>query len=107
MQFTVRELFDNSFDNLYGMAMPVLTKRLKQEELLDLFKNEARVMMQELNNPANLPTGKELDLIIKNFGSLDEYRQKIQERIDSLLVPGNEGHEAFLNALKPSYWSTR
>jgi hypothetical protein len=64
-------------------------------------------MMQELNNPANLPTGKELDLIIKNFGSLDEYRQKIQERIDSLLVPGNEGHEAFLNALKPSYWSTR
>ena len=107
MQYTVSELFDNSFDNLYGMAMPVLTKRLKQEELLDLFKNEARVMMQELNNPANLPTGKELDLIIKNFGSLDEYRQKIQERIDSLLVPGNEAHEAFLNILKPGYWSTR
>jgi hypothetical protein len=107
MQYTVSELFDNSFDNLYGMAMPVLTKRLKQEELLDLFKNEARVMMQELNNPANLPTGKELDLIIKNFGSLDEYRQKIQERIDSLLVPGNEAHEAFLNVLKPGYWSTR
>jgi hypothetical protein len=107
MQYTVSELFDNSFDNLYGMAMPVLTKRLKQEELLDLFKNEARVMMQELNNPANLPTGKELDLIVKNFGSLDSYRQKIQERIDSLLVPGNEAHEAFLNVLKPGYWSTR
>jgi hypothetical protein len=107
MQYTVSELFDNSFDNLYGMAMPVLTKRLKQEELLDLFKNEARVMMQELNNPANLPTGKELDLIVKNFGSLDNYRQKIQERIDSLLVPGNEAHEAFLNVLKPGYWSTR
>ena len=107
MQFTVSELFDNSFDNLYGMAMPVLTKRLKQEELLDLFKNEARVMMQELNNPANLPTGKELDLIIKNFGSLDAYREKIQQRIDSLLVSGNEGHAAFLNVLKPGYWSTR
>jgi hypothetical protein len=107
MQFTVQELFDNSFDNLYGMAMPVLTKRLKQEELLDLFKNEARIMMQELNNPANLPTGKELDLIIKNFGSLDKYRQKIQERIDSLLTPGNEGYQTFLSVLKPSYWSTR
>ena len=107
MQYTVSELFDNSFDNLYGMAMPVLTTRLKQEELLDLFKNEARVMMEELNNPANLPTGKELDLIIKNFGSLDAYREKIQQRIDSLLVPGNEAHEAFLNVLKPGYWSTR
>jgi hypothetical protein len=107
MQFTVQELFDNSFDNLYGMAMPVLTKRLKQEELLDLFKNEARIMMQELNNPANLPTGKELDLIVKNFGSVDGYRQKIQERIDSLLTPGNEGYQTFLSVLKPSYWSTR
>ena len=107
MQFTVQELFDNSNDNLYGMAMPVLTKRLKQEEILDLFKNEARIMMEGLNNPANLPTGKELDLIVKNFGSLDAYRQKIQERIDSLLVPGNEGYQTFLSILKPSYWSTR
>jgi hypothetical protein len=107
MQFTVQELFDNSNDNLYGMAMPVLTKRLKQEEILDLFKNEARIMMEELNNPANLPTGKELDLIVKNFGSLDGYRQKIQERIDSLLTPGNEGYQTFLSVLKPSYWSTR
>jgi hypothetical protein len=107
MQFTVQELFDNSFDNLYGMAMPVLTKRLKQEELLELFRNEARIMMQELNNPANLPTGRELDLIVKNFGSLDAYRQKIQERVDSLLSPGNEGYQTFLSVLKPSYWSTR
>jgi hypothetical protein len=107
MQFTVQELFDNNFDNLYGMAMPVLTKRLKQEELLELFRNEARIMMQELNNPANLPTGRELDLIIKNFGSVDGYRQKIQERIDSLLTPGNEGYQTFLSVLKPSYWSTR
>jgi hypothetical protein len=107
MQFTVQELFDNSVDNLYGMAMPVLTKRLKQEEILDLFRNEARIMMEQLNNPANLPTGKELDLIVKNFGSLDAYRAKIQERIDSLLTPGNEGYQTFLSVLKPNYWSTR
>jgi hypothetical protein len=105
MHFTIQELFDSSNDNLYGMAMPVLTKRLKQEELLDLFRNEARIMMEQLNNPANLPTGKELDLIVKNFGSLDAYRAKIQERIDSLLVPGNEGYQSFLSVLKPSYWS--
>ena len=105
MQFTVEELFDNRGDNLYGMAMPVLTERLKQEEILDLFRNEARIMMQQLDNPANLPTGKELDLIIKNFGSLDAYRAKIKERIDSLLKPGNEGYETFLRVLRPDYWT--
>jgi hypothetical protein len=105
MQFTVEELFDNRGDNLYGMAMPVLTERLKQEEIVDLFRNEARKMMTQLDNPANLPTGKELDLIVKNFGSLDAYRAKIQERIDSLLSPGAEGYQAFLSALDPNYWS--
>jgi hypothetical protein len=105
MQFTVEELFDNRGDNLYGMAMPVLTERLKQEEILDLFRNEARIMMTQLDNPANLPTGKELDLIVKNFGSLDAYRAKIQERINSLLSPGAEGYQAFLSALDPNYWS--
>jgi hypothetical protein len=105
MQFTVQELFDGESNKIYGMAMPVLTKRLKQEEVLDIFRNEARVMMQELNNPANLPTGKELDLIIKNFGSIDAYRAKVQERIDSLLKPGGEGYDAFLRVLNPRYWS--
>ena len=104
-QDTVLQVFNEGSDNLYGMAMPVLTKRLKQDELLALFRNEASAMMEGLNNPANLPTGKELDLIISNFGSLDAYRQKVQERIDSLLQPGGEGHQALLNVLKPGYWS--
>jgi hypothetical protein len=107
IQYTVEELFDNSTNNLYGMAMPVLTQRLKQDEILDLFRNEARAMMEGLNNPANLPTGKELDLIIKNFGSIDAYRQKVQERIDSLLKPGGEGYDTFLKILKPARWSSR
>jgi hypothetical protein len=105
MQFTVQELFDGDSNKIYGMAMPVLTKRLKQEEVLDIFRNEARVMMQQLDNPANLPTGKELDLIIKNFGSIDAYRAKVQERIDALLKPGGEGHDMFLRVLNPRYWS--
>jgi superoxide dismutase len=103
----VLQVFNEGNDNLYGMAMPVLTKRLKQQELLALFRNEANNMMEALSNPANLPTGKELDLIISNFGSLDAYRQKIQERIDSLLKPNGEGYKTLLNVLKPSYWSQR
>ena len=104
---TVLQVFGEGDDNLYGMTLPVLTKRLKQDELLSLFRNEASAMMEGLNNPANLPTGKELDLIISNFGSLDAYREKVQERIDALLQPGGEGHQALLNVLKPSYWSQR
>jgi hypothetical protein len=107
VQYTVNEIFDNGNDNLYGMAMPVLTKRLKQDELLALFRNEANAIVEGLNNPANLPTGRELDLIISNFGSLDAYRQKIQERIDSLLKPDGEGYQTFLSTLKPGYWTQR
>lgn len=105
IRHTVQELFDNGNNNLYGMAMPVLTERLKQDEIVDLFRNEARAMIEGLNNPANLPTGKELDLIIKNFGSLDAYRQKVQERIDALLKPNGEGYNEFIKILNPRYWS--
>jgi hypothetical protein len=105
IRYTIQELFDGSGDNLYGMTMPVLTKRLKEEELLNLFRNEARAMMMQLDNPANLPTGKELDLIVQNFGSVNAYRQKIKERLDSLLEPGGEGYKTFLSVLKSSYWS--
>jgi hypothetical protein len=104
---TVIEVFNDGLDNLYGMSMPVLTKRLKQDELLALFRNEARIMMEGLTNAANLPTGKELDLIVSNFGSLDAYRKKIQERLDAILQPGGEGHQVFLNVLKPAYWAQR
>jgi hypothetical protein len=107
VQYTVSELFDIYSDNLYAMAMPVLTKRLKQDEILALFRNEAKAIVEGLNNPANLPTGKELDLIISNFGSLDAYRKKIQERIDALLQPGNEGYQTFLSVLRPDYWTQR
>jgi hypothetical protein len=107
VQYTVSELFDIYSDNLYAMAMPVLTKRLKQDEILALFRNEARAIVEGLNNPANLPTGKELDLIISNFGSLDAYRKKIQERIDALLQPGSEGYQTFLSVLRPGYWNQR
>jgi hypothetical protein len=102
---TVIEMFDDGKDNLYGMAMSVLTQRLKQDELLTLFRNEAKTMMEGLSNPANLPTGKELDLIISNFGSLDAYRQKIQERLDGMLLPNGEGHRVLLNVLKSTYWA--
>jgi hypothetical protein len=56
VQYTVSELFDIYSDNLYAMAMPVLTKRLKQDEILALFRNEAKAIVEGLNNPANLPT---------------------------------------------------
>jgi hypothetical protein len=85
--------------------MPVLTEKLKEDELLAIFQNEANRMREALKEDSILPTGKELDMLIDRWGSVDNYRAAINSRLDALLKPDGSNHGEFKNILKNRYWN--
>ncbi len=92
-------------DNIYNRTMPVLTKRMSQDELLAIFRNQADRLRGELKNESLLPTGAELALIEKEWGSIDNYREVINSRLDMLLAPNGEMLPDMMDILKPGYWT--
>jgi hypothetical protein len=92
-------------DNIYNRTMPVLTKRMSQDELLAIFRNEADRLRSELKNESLLPTGIELALIEKEWGSIDKFREVINNRLDMLLSPKGEMLPDMMDMLKPGYWT--
>jgi hypothetical protein len=98
-------LGENGDGKIYDLTMPALTKAMKEEDLLALFRNEANNLRQGLKDGNIQLSGKELDMVIAQWGSLNNYRDAINKRLDAMLKPGGEAHRSFLRILKPSFWN--
>jgi hypothetical protein len=90
---------------IYDLTMPALTKAMKEEDLLALFRNEADNLRQSLKDGNIQLSGKELDLVVAQWGSLNNYRDAINKRLDALLKPNGSAHSRFVRILKPSFWN--
>jgi len=102
--FRIEDIMSVRGDSVYAATMPVLTQKLKEDELLAIFQNEANRMREALKGDSILPTGKELDMLIDRWGSVDNYRAAINSRLDALLKPDGSNHGEFKNVLKNRYW---
>ena len=90
---------------IYDLTMPALTRAMKEDDLLALFRNEANALRESLKDGNIQLSGKELDMVIAQWGSLDNYRAAINERLDAMLKPNGAVHARFLRILKPSFWN--
>jgi hypothetical protein len=90
---------------IYDLTMPALTRAMKQDDLLALFRNEANTLRESLKDGNIQLSGKELDMVIAQWGSLNNYRAAINERLDAMLNPNGAAHSRFLTILKPSFWN--
>jgi len=90
--------------NTYAMTMPALTRRLKADELLAMFRNEADSLRESLMKEEKFPTGPELDRIIQKWGSVNAFRDAINNRLDSMLKVNGDYHEEFLSMLNNRFW---
>ena len=90
---------------IYDLTMPALTRAMKEEDLLALFRNEANNLRESLKDGNIQLSGKELDMIIAQWGSLNNYRAAIDERLDAMLKPNGSAHRSFTRILKPSFWN--
>jgi hypothetical protein len=89
---------------IYDLTMPALTRAMKEEDLLALFRNEANALRESLKDGNIQLSGKELEMIIAKWGSLNNYRAAINERLDAMLSPNGSAHSRFIHILKPSFW---
>jgi hypothetical protein len=90
---------------IYDLTMPALAKAMKEEDLLALFRNEANNLRESLKDGNIQLSGKELDMVVAQWGSLNNYREAINKRLDAMLKPGGAAHRSFLRILKPSFWN--
>ncbi|NBR22801.1 MAG: hypothetical protein EBU08_03270 [Micrococcales bacterium] len=90
---------------IYDLTMPALTRAMKEDDLLALFRNEANTLRESLKDGNIQLTGKELDMVIAQWGSLNNYRDAINQRLDAMLKPNGAVHARFLRVLKPSFWN--
>jgi hypothetical protein len=90
---------------IYDLTMPALTRAMKEDDLLALFRNEANALRESLKDGNIQLSGKELDMVVAQWGSLDNYRAAINERLDAMLKPNGAAHSRFLRILKPSFWN--
>ena len=104
-EFRLVDIMERDGNNIYSATMPVLTKRMKEDELLAMFRNEANRMRAALKDDSILPTGKELEKLIRRWGSLENYRAAINARLDALLTPGGSEHGEFQQILNKRYWN--
>jgi hypothetical protein len=85
--------------------MPALTRAMKEDDLLALFRNEANNLRESLKDGNIQLSGKELEMVIAQWGSLNNYRNAITKRLDEMLKPNGAVHARFLRILKPSFWT--
>lgn len=90
---------------IYKVFMRVLSRRMKQDELLSMFRNEGNRLRAMLADPASAPTGNELGIITNKWGSYQAFVDKVNERLDAILNRGGGNHSEFLQTLKPNYWT--
>jgi hypothetical protein len=91
-------------DNVYTATIPVLLERMGQDALLDAFRNEAAKLVAALKEDSFSPKGNELDAIIKEHGSLNRFREKVEIRVNELLTPGTRTFGQFKDVLTFDYW---
>ena len=90
--------------DIYSLTMPALTKLMKEDDLLALFRNEANALRESIKDGNLQLSGKELQMIVTQWGSLNNYRAAINTRLDAMLNPNGDVHSRFLRILKPSFW---
>jgi hypothetical protein len=90
---------------IYDLTMPALTQAMKEEDLLALFRNEANNLRESLKDGNIQLSGKELEMVIAQWGNLNNYRAAINERLDAMLKPNGSAHSRFVRILKPSFWN--
>jgi len=100
----ITRLLTGQGETIYTMTMPALTRRLKEDELLAMFRNEADSLRESLMKEEKFPTGPELDRIIAKWGSINAFRDVINNRLDEMLKVNGSYHEEFLSMLNNRFW---
>ena len=90
--------------DVYLEHIPVMLRRVGQEGMIKIYKNEIDKIVKNLNNPLYQPKGFEMDKIIEKWGTYDAFKDVMTARLKSLTTKGTDEYKALENAMDLEYW---
>ena len=91
--------------DVYKEVMPELISRMGGKTVLEVYKNEVKNIVDNLNNPLYQPKGFEMDKIIEKWGTYDAFKDAVARRLERLVTEGTNENGALKSALRLGYWS--
>ena len=91
--------------DVYLEHIPVMLRRIGQEGMIKIYKNEIDKIVRNLNNPLYQPKGFEMDKIIEKWGTYDAFKDAMTARLKTLTTKGTDEYKALENAMDPEYWN--
>ena len=105
---SIEEYFENGAmqeSDVYLEHIPVMLRRLGQDGMMNIYKNEIDKIVRNLNSPLYQPKGFEMDKIIEKWGTYDAFKDAISARLKTLTTKGSDEYKALENAMDPEYWN--
>jgi len=90
--------------DVYLEHIPVMLRRIGQEGMIKIYKNETDKIVRNLNNPLYQPKGFEMDKIIEKWGTYDAFKDAMTARLKSLTTKGTNEYKALENVMDLEYW---
>ena len=86
--------------------MEQLSERMGEERMQELYNNEVSRLVTNLSNPLFMPKGRELQLIISNFGSYENFLAVVTGGLQEMTKPGTRLNNLFKQLAKAGFWRT-
>jgi hypothetical protein len=89
---------------VYNQVMPRFIKNAGEDRAAEIFMNQVRKLVKNLDNPLFQPKGEELAALIDKWGSYDAFKDALKTRLTTIVTPGSAENNALINSMKMSYW---
>jgi hypothetical protein len=89
---------------VYNQVMPRFIKNAGEDRAAEIFMNQVRKLVKNLDNPLFQPKGEELAALIDKWGSYDAFKDALKTRLTTIVTPGSAENKALINSMKMSYW---
>jgi hypothetical protein len=90
--------------DVYQQAVPRIIRSAGEERAAEIFMNQVRKLITNLDNPLFQPKGEELAAIIDKWGTYDAFKDALKERLTTIVTPGSAENKALTNSMKISNW---
>ena len=90
--------------DVYTQAMARFVKSAGEARAAEIFMNQVRKLITNLDNPLFQPKGEELAALIDKWGTYDAFKDALKTRLTTIITPGSSENKALINSMKMSYW---
>jgi hypothetical protein len=90
--------------DVYTNAMPRFIRSAGEARAAEIFMNQVRKLITNLDNPLFQPKGEELAALIDKWGTYDAFKDALKTRLTTIVTQGSSENNALINSMKMSYW---